>query len=73
MSANSVIRFRALSRDGWRDYEMPWSEEPVPKFRGLPADMLHGAVLYMDPDEIDRRWEGAQRAVMLPEQPKKGK
>jgi L-rhamnose mutarotase len=69
-----VIRFRAVSRDGIRDYEMPYSEQPVAKFRHLPADMLNGAVLYLDEDEIDRRWQGAQQAVMLPEvKPKKGK
>lgn len=69
-----LIRFRALSRDGWRDYEMPWSDAPVAKFRDLPADMLNGAVLYLDEDEIDRRWRGAQQAVMLPEtKPKRGK
>jgi hypothetical protein len=62
-----VIRFRAVSRDGIRDYEMPYSEEPVAKFRNLPADMLNGATLYLDEDEIDRRWQGAQQAVMLPE------
>jgi hypothetical protein len=62
-----VIRFRAISRDGTRDYEMPWSEDPVAKFRGLPADMLNGATLYLDADEIDRRWKGAQIAVMLPQ------
>jgi hypothetical protein len=62
-----VIRFRAVSRDGVRDYEMPYSEEPVAKFRGIPADMLNGATLYLDEDEIDRRWQGAQQAVMLPE------
>lgn len=68
------IRFRAISKDGTRDYEMPWSEAPVPKFRGLPADMLHGATLYLDADEIDRRWEGAQQAVMEPEtKPKRGR
>jgi len=62
-----MIRFRAVSRDGVRDYEMPYSEQPVAKFRNLPADMLDGAVLYLDEDEIDRRWRGAQIAVMLPE------
>ncbi len=67
MPSGSVIRFRAQSRDGVKDYEMPWSEQPVAKFRGLPADMLNGAVLYLDADEIDRRWKGAQQAVMLPE------
>jgi hypothetical protein len=72
MSVGDVIRFRAVSRDGSRDYEMPYSEAPIPKFRGLPADMLNGAVLYLDEDEIERRWVGAQRAVMPPEQ-KKGK
>ena len=61
------IRFRAITRDGTRDYEMPWSEQPVAKFRGLPADMLNGAVLYLDEQEIERRWRGAQQAVMLPE------
>jgi hypothetical protein len=61
------IRFRAISRDGVRDYEMPYSEQPVAKFRGLPADMLNGATLYLDEDEIERRWKGAQQAVMLPE------
>lgn len=69
-----LIRFRAQSRDGVRDYEMPWSEQPVAKFRNLPADMLNGAVLYLDADEIDRRWRGAQQAVMPPEiKPKRGK
>lgn len=67
-----MIRFRAISRDGVRDYEMPYSEQPVAKFRGIPADMLNGAVLYLDEDEIERRWKGAQQAVMLPEQ-KRGK
>jgi hypothetical protein len=62
-----MIRFRAISRDEVRDYEMPYSEQPVAKFRGLPADMLHGATLYLEEDEIDRRWKGAQMAVMLPE------
>lgn len=62
-----VIRFRAISRDGTRDYEMPWSEQPVAKFRDIAADMLNGATLYLDEDEIDRRWKGAQQAVMLPE------
>jgi len=62
-----MIRFRAISRDGIRDYEMPWSEQPVAKFKGIPADMLNGAVLYLDEDEIDRRWQGAQQAVMPPE------
>ena len=73
MLGGGVIRFRAISKDGTRDYEMPWSEDPVAKFRGLPADMLHGATLYLDEDEIDRRWRGAQMAVMLPVQPKRGK
>jgi hypothetical protein len=69
-----VIRFRAISRDGTRDYEMPYSEQPVAKFRGIPADMLNGATLYLDEEEIERRWKGAQQAVMLPEpKPKKGK
>jgi len=62
-----VIRFRAVSRDGVRDYEMPYSEQPVAKFRDLPADMLNGATLYLDAYEIERRWKGAQMAVMLPE------
>ena len=74
MRSMQMIRFRAVSRDGTRDYEMPWSEQPVAKFRGIPADMLDGATLYLDEDEIDRRWRGAQMAVMLPEpKPKKGK
>ncbi len=69
-----VIRFGARARDGTRDYEMPWSDQPVAKFRGLPADMLHGATLYLDEAEIDRRWKGAQQAVMLPElKPRRGK
>lgn len=67
MSANSAIRFRAVSRDGVRDYEMPYSEQPVAKFRGISADMLNGATLYLDEDEIERRWQGAQQAVMPPE------
>jgi hypothetical protein len=29
--------------------------------------MLNGAVLYLDEDEIERRWKGAQQAVMAPE------
>ena len=61
------IRFRAVTRDGVCDYEMPYSEQPVAKFRGIPADMLDGATLYLDEDEIERRWKGAQMAVMLPE------
>jgi hypothetical protein len=67
-----VIRFRAISRDGVRDYEMPYSEQPVAKFRGLPADMLNGATLYLDEDEIERRWKGAQMAVMTNEAQPKG-
>jgi hypothetical protein len=66
-SSDKQIRFRAISRDGVRDYEMPWSEQPVAKFRNLPADMLNGATLYLDEDEIECRWKGAQMAVMLPE------
>jgi hypothetical protein len=73
MAMGGVIRFRAVSRDGIRDYEMPWSEAPVAKFRNLPADMLHGAVLYLDEDEIDRRWKGAQMAVIFNEVQTKGK
>jgi hypothetical protein len=65
--ASDAIRFRAVSRDGIRDYEMPYSEQPVAKFKGIPADMLNGATLYLDEDEIDRRWQGAQQAVMPPE------
>lgn len=66
-SSDKTIRFRAISRTETRDYEMPWSEAPVAKFRNLPADMLHGATLYLDEEEIDRRWKGAQRVVVEPE------
>ncbi len=73
MSVREPIRFRAITRDGSRDYEMPYSEQPVAKFRGLPADMLDGETLYLDEQEIERRWVGAQRAVITNEAQPKGK
>lgn len=42
------IRFRVVTPTTTALYAMPWSDAPVAALGGLPADMLQGAVLYID-------------------------
>lgn len=46
------IEFSVISAAGRRRYSMPMTERPVESLGGLPADMLQGARLIVDPAQM---------------------
>jgi len=73
VAGTAQIEFRVVTATHAMRYAMPWSDAPLACLGGIPADMLHGATLILDPELIDARREGAVQATRGFHEAKKGR